>query len=242
MALAAAGHGAKGNGPALKVLAEAEAAHRRDHRPRPAHAWPSDSLLPDLPLGEAVQPWVRADFIDSRRMFMSLGRERFTGYVRLLSDDTHAAALVHEGSLVGAMFEWAGSVTWGAEAFSSIRDTIDSGHGLVETTRLAGEVFTATNLMITGPMVYEGLRGRFLRPAEFIDHLGGSGLLGALRAQSGERRGFVLLHNGVLGAYTSARPQLGANLRPVLELLDDPDCEVSVMGAETAPDLPLVIL
>jgi hypothetical protein len=242
MAVAVA-HGADQSDPLLKVVAEAESKHRRQRGDSIlGMAWPAESMLPPLPAGRVVQPGVRSDFVDLRRTFVSLGRDELTGYVRLRADDAQATALVSAGGVVAAAFEAEGRVILGTEAFARMRRTVDGGEGTIEVVELPEVVLGAVRQMLVGPVVFERLSGRFLRGAEFVDHLSEQTLTGGIQVRSGGRQGVVLLHDGVIGAYTARTPRPVAALDGVMELLEDPACEVSVNGGQVGATLPLMIL
>jgi hypothetical protein len=230
--------------PLLKVLSEAETSHAQRLRgDKVAGAdWPAETTLAPLPGGKVVQPPVRSDFLDLRRTLVSLGRDELTGYVHLTGDDLQAAALLAAGGVVAAVCEADGAVTSGTEAFSRIRRTVDSGEGSLEIIDLPAVVLSATQQMLAGPSVYGGLRGRFVRGAEFIDYMSEQTLTGGIHVKSGGRHGVVLLHDGVIGAYTSRNRRPVDSLDLVMTLLEDPDCEISVNGGQVGATLPLMIL
>lgn len=231
--------------PLLKVLSEAEARHARrlrgDHLAA-ARKWPTEKLIAPLPAGRVVQPPVRSDFLDLGRTLASLGHDRLSGYVRLVGDGLDAVALVSGGGVVAAMCQAQGRGTIGSEAFATLRRAVDGGDGLVDIVELPEVMLSALHQMFAGPTVYHGLRGRFLKGGEFIEHMSEQNLTGAIQVKSGGRRGVVLLQDGVLGAYTSRDPEPVDALDVVMELFADPDCEVTVTGGTATAMLPLTIL
>lgn len=232
-----------GGDPLLRVLADAETSVRRQRGDRPGRAeWPAEGMLPPLPAGRVVQAGVRCDFVDMRRAFVSLGRDELSGYVRLSSEGVHAAAMLSAGGVVAAVYEEAGAVLAGTEAFARMRRVVDSGQGMLEIVQLPEVVLGATRQMLVGPPVYQQLSGRFLRGAEFVDFMSEQTLTGGIQVRSGGRQGVVLLHDGVIGAYTSRSPKPAAALDEVMELFSDPTCEVSVNGGPVGATLPLMIL
>ncbi|MEA2684207.1 MAG: hypothetical protein QOK05_2535 [Chloroflexota bacterium] len=237
--------GKSGDSPLLQVLSEAESTHSRRMRGDKAsgsRSWPPEQLIAPLPAGKVVQPAVRADFIDLRRTLSSLAREELSGYVRLVADGVHCAALLSGGGVVAAICEADGEVAMGTEAFARMRRTVESGEGLVDIVSVPAVVLSALHLLIAGGAVYKGLRGKFLKGAEFIDYLSEQNLTGGVHVKSGGRHGVVLLHDGVLGAYTGRDPKPVDALEPVMELFDDPECEVWVNGGQAGATLPLMIL
>jgi hypothetical protein len=230
--------------PLLQVLSEAETSHSRRLRGDKVAAgdWPAETVLAPLPIGKVVQPPVRSDFLDLRRTFATLGRDELSGYVHLTGDGVQAAALLAGGGVVAAVCEADGAVSSGTEAFSRIRRAVDSGEGCVEIIDLPRVVLSAAQQLLAGPIVYEGLRGRFVRGAEFIDYMSEQTLTGGIHVKSGGRHGVVLLHDGVIGAYTSRNRKPVDSLDLVMSLLEDPDCEISVNGGQVGATLPLMIL
>ena len=243
MAVAVA-HGSTDTDPLMRVVAEAETKHVRQQRAGQGveAGWPSGALLPPLPAGRVVQQGVRCDFVDLRRTFVSLGRDELTGYVRLVADGVRGAALLSAGGVVAAVHEQDGQVIAGTEAFARMRRTADSGLGVIEVVQLPEVVLGAVRQMLVGPAVYSGLSGKFLRGGEFVDFMSEQALTGAIRVRSEGRQGVVLLHDGVIGAYTGRAPRPGDTLDGVMEMFADPACSVSMNGGQVGATLPLMIL
>lgn len=238
-------HKSGSDSPLLKVLSEAESSHTRRLRGRMAGAarhWPPGKLISPLPAGTVVQPPVRSDFLDLRRTFASLGQDELSGYVRLVGDGLDAVALLSDGGVVASMCEADGQVTIGSEAFATMWRTVDGGEGLLDIVELPAVVLSALHQLFVGPPVYQGLRGKFLKGEEFIEHMSEQALAGAIQVRSGSRCGVVLLHDGVLSAYTSRDPEPIDDLDQVMDLFADPDCEVSVNGGPAKAVLNLPIL
>jgi hypothetical protein len=235
---------ATGSSSLAEVLGEAEKHHHRRVRGVAVLAarWPADSVLPPLPAGRVIQSGVRCDFVDLRRTFVSLGRDELSGYVRLRAEAQQGAALLSAGGVVAAVHEAEGTVAQGTEAFARMRRAVDAGDGSIEIIELPGVVLGATRQMLVGPPLYRRLSGRFLVGGEFVDHMSEQCLTGAIVVRSAGRQGVVLLHEGIVGAYTARSPQPTDALEPVLELMEDPGCEVWVNGGRVETTLPLMIL
>lgn len=233
-----------GTDPLLRVVAEAEKNHARQQRAgqAPVTGWPAGAALPPLPAGRVVQQGVRCDFVDLRRTFASLAREELTGYVRLVADGVHAAALLAAGGVVAAVHEDQGQVVSGTEAFARMRRTADSGQGVVDVVQLPSVVVGAVRQLLVGPALYSGLSGRFLRGSEFVDFMSEQAITGGIRVRAAGGHAVVLLHEGIIGAYSARSPRPVDSLDAVMELFADPGCEVAANGGPLGPTLPLMIL
>src|SRR5207253_9624711 len=93
--------------------------------------------------GTILSDSLRTSFVDFPRLLATLGREGYTGYVRLLTDDASGLIVSREGSALECLYDGAaepGSLFLGKQALQAFNDDVTAGHGVLDVVGLSPEL------------------------------------------------------------------------------------------------------
>ena len=190
---------------------------RRKTDVRPGTRPPETMQLYPVPMGKAIHEGLTTGFIDFPKLLRTLRRDNLTGYVRLQSETFRGVMLFSSGAVVEAIYDSAGSVSTGKDAFEAVNGDIEEGNGTLDVIQLSPEMVTALYQLLTAPSIYEKLVARFIKADALLDFLRDAKASGAVIVRSGEQNGIVLLRDGeLLGAYTSASRDISESAEKVL--------------------------
>ena len=188
---------------------------------------PLDIVYP-LPSGRAQYEGLKSAFVDFPKLLRTLRGDQHTGYIRLTAPDFAGILLFHEGHLLEALSSTAGARS-GEAAFQAMRRSMDAGTGGLDVIDLAGETVEALAKLLTAPLLYTGLLGRFVNFDALIAFLNEEGVEGAVLVVGGADIGIILLSHGkVLGAYTQTNPALNTATTGVAKIATDKTARIEV--------------
>ncbi len=166
--------------------------------------------------------------MDFPRLLRTLRGDQHTGYIRLTAPDFSGILLFHQGHLLEALSSISGARS-GEAAFQAMRRSMDGGTGGLDVIDLAGETVEALAQLLTAPLLYTGLLGRFINFDALIAYLNEEGVEGAVLVAGGEDIGIILLSRGkVLGAYTQSNPALNTATTEVAKIATDKTARIEV--------------
>jgi hypothetical protein len=190
-------------------------------------AQPLDIVYP-LPSGRAQYEGLKSAFVDFPKLLRTLRGDQHTGYIRLTAPDFAGILLYHEGHLLEALSSNAGARS-GEAAFQAMRRSVDAGTGGLDVIDLAGETVEALAQLLTAPLLYTGLLGRFINFDALIAFLNEEGVEGAVLVVGGADIGIILLSHGkVLGTYTQTSPALDTATTEVAKIATDKTARIEV--------------
>jgi hypothetical protein len=190
-------------------------------------AQPLDIVYP-LPSGRAQYEGLKSAFVDFPKLMRTLRGDQHTGYIRLTAPDFGGILLFHQGHLLEALSSIAGARS-GEQAFQAMRRSMDGGTGSLDVIDLAGETVEALAQLLTAPLLYTGLLGRFINFDALIAYLNEEGVEGAVLVAGSADIGIILLSGGkVLGAYTQTNPALNTATTGVAKIATDKAARIEV--------------
>jgi hypothetical protein len=190
-------------------------------------AQPLDIVYP-LPSGRAQYEGLKSAFVDFPKLLRTLRGDQHTGYIRLTAPDFSGILLFHQGHLLESLSSNAGARS-GEAAFQAMRRSMDAGTGGLDVIDLAGETVEALAQLLTAPLLYTGLLGRFINFDSLISFLTEEGVEGAVLVVGSADIGIILLSSGkVLGAYTQANPALNTATTGVAKIAADKAARIEV--------------
>ena len=202
-------------------------------------ATPLDIVYP-LPSGRTQYEGLKSAFVDFPKLLRTLRGDQHTGYVRLTSPDFSGVLLFHEGHLLEALSSTPGAQS-GEAAFQAVRRSMEAGTGTIDVIDLAGDTVDALAQLLTAPLLFTGLLGRFINFDALLAYLNEAGVEGAVLAIGGEDVGIILLSQGqVLGAYTQSNPALSTATTGVAKIAAEKTARIEVKsgaGAVAAIDV-----
>jgi hypothetical protein len=200
-------------------------------------AQPLDVVYP-LPSGRAQYEGLKSAFVDFPKLLRTLRGDQHTGYIRLTAPDFSGILLFHEGHLLEALSSNAGARS-GEAAFQAMRRSMDAGTGGLDVIDLAGETVEALAQLLTAPLLYTGLLGRFINFDALLAFLNEEGVEGAVLVVGSADIGIILLSRGkVLGAYTQTSPALNTATTGVAKIATDKTARIEVKSG-TGTVVPL---
>ena len=200
-------------------------------------AQPLDVVYP-LPSGRAQYEGLKSAFVDFPKLLRTLRGDQHTGYIRLTAPDFSGILLFHEGHLLEALSSNAGARS-GEAAFQAMRRSMDAGTGGLDVIDLAGETVEALAQLLTAPLLYTGLLGRFINFDALLAFLTEEGVEGAVLVVGSADIGIILLSGGkVLGAYTQTSPALNTATTGVAKIATDKTARIEVKSG-TGTVVPL---
>ena len=202
-------------------------------------AAPLDIVYP-LPSGRTQYEGLKSAFVDFPKLLRTLRGDQHTGYVRLNSPDFSGVLLFHEGHLLEALSSTPGAPS-GEAAFQAVRRSMEAGTGTLDVIDLSGDTVDALAQLLTAPLLFTGLLGRFINFDALLAYLNEASVEGAVLAVGGDDVGIILLSQGqVLGAYTRSNPALSTATTGVAKIAAEKTARIEVKsgaGAVAAIDV-----
>jgi hypothetical protein len=166
--------------------------------------------------------------VDFPKLLRTLRGDQHTGYIRLTAPDFAGILLFHQGHLLEALSSNVGARS-GEAAFQAMRRSMDAGTGGLDVIDLAGETVEALAQLLTAPLLYTGLLGRFINFDALIAFLNEESVEGAVLVAGSADVGIILLSHGkVLGAYTQTSPALNTATTGVAKIAADKTARIEV--------------
>jgi hypothetical protein len=211
------------------------------HRPSPKHG---REPIP-VPAGQVIYDSLKTSFVDFPRLITTLEREGYTGYVRLLTDESSGLILFREGSALECMYdagdEKAGLVL-GKQALQHFNDDVNSGHGVLDVVGLSPELIDGLyELTVSRPM-YTELYASWVDMKALLKFLNDRKLSGSVMIRAAAGTGVIILAEGELaGAYTSESRDISDKPDRALALCEDPNAMIEIKSADAPTHTPLDI-
>ena len=227
--------------PAEPAAPAAKSPKRRRSDQRPGTRPPETMELYPVPRGKLIYESLTASFVDFPKVLRSLGKDNHTGYVRLSGEGFDGVLLFSAGAVVESIYDAAGEVSTGKDAFDEFASHIEAGEGELDVIELSPELVTALYQLLTAPSLYERLMGRFIRADALLEHLSELGASGAVIVRSEGENGIVLFRDGqVLGSYTGGSRDVDTKPTKFLALCEKPQAEIEVRGGPVPEMLPVM--
>jgi len=208
-----------------------------------AGAEPLDILYP-LPAGRVQYEGLKSAFVDFPKLLRTLRGDQHTGYVRLTSPDFSGVLLFQRGHLLESLSNVPGAAA-GEPAFQAMRRSMDAGNGNLDVIDLAGETVDALAQLLTAPLLYTGLLGRFVNFDALLAYLTEEAVEGAVLVIGATDVGIILLtHGKVLGAYTRGTPTLSTATTGVAKVAAEKTARIEVKsgtGTVSAIDVEIAL-
>jgi hypothetical protein len=188
---------------------------------------PLDILYP-LPSGRSQYEGLKSAFVDFPKLLRTLRGDQHTGYVRLTGGDFSGVLLFHSGQLLQALSSDAHAQA-GDSAFLAVRRQMDAGTGTIDVIELSGDVVDALAQLLTAPLLYTGLLGRFVNFNSLLEYLAEEKVEGAVVVVGAEDVGIILFRQGeVLGAYTKVTASLDTSTGAVAKIAAEKTARIEV--------------
>jgi hypothetical protein len=193
-------------------------------------------ILYPLPAGRVQYEGLKSAFVDFPKLLRTLRGDQHTGYVRLTAPDFSGMLLFQQGHLLDARSSVAGA-PGGEAAFLALRRTVEAGTGTLDVIDLSGETVEAVAQLLTAPLLFTGLLGRFVNFDALLAYLAEEVVDGAVVVVGSADIGIILLSQGhVLGAYTQGNPALSTATAGVGKIATDKTARIEVKsGTGAAP-------
>ena len=208
-----------------------------------AGAVPLEILYP-LPAGRVQYEGLKSAFVDFPKLLRTLRGDQHTGYVRLTAPDFSGVLLFQRGHLLEALSNVPGAQA-GEQAFQAMRRSMDAGNGSLDVIDLAGETVDALAQLLTAPLLYTGLLGRFVNFDALLAYLTEESVEGAVLVMGATDVGIILLtHGKVLGAYTRSTPTLSTATTGVAKVAGEKTARIEVKsgtGTVSAIDVEIAL-
>ncbi|MFZ0217330.1 MAG: DUF4388 domain-containing protein [Candidatus Dormiibacterota bacterium] len=201
------------------------------YRPTPKHG---REPIP-VPHGKVVYDSLKASFVDFPRLITTLERERYTGYVRLLTEESSGLIFFREGQALECVFDRGDepTVELSTRGLKSFFDAVSSGSGVLDVVSLSPELVDGLYQLTTSDPIYTELYASWVDPRALLEFLANRHLTGTVMVQSNDAIGVILLAGGDLaGAYTSRSREIADNAEAVLSLCDDPKAMIEVKATD----------
>ncbi|MGD0833564.1 MAG: DUF4388 domain-containing protein [Candidatus Dormibacteria bacterium] len=231
--------------PRYQEPAPVEAPRYQQPAPAPAPAAPEPSVLGaravppldivyPLPAGRAQYQGLKSAFVDFPKLLRTLRGDQQTGYVRLSGGNFSGMLLFHKGRLLEALSSDP-SARSGPTAFQAFRRSMEAGNGSLDVVDLAVDTVDALARLLSAPLMYTGLLGRFINFDALLGHLNEEKVDGAVVVVGADDIGVVLLSQGqVLGAFTRSNPALSTATSGVARIAGEKTARIEVnSGAGT---------
>jgi len=198
------------------------------------------AIMYPLPAGRDQYEGLKSAFVDFPKLLRTLRGDQHTGYVRLTAPDFSAMLLFHQGHLLDARSSTPGARE-GDAAFQAIRRSMDAGAGTLDVIDLASEIVEGIGILLTAPLLYTGLLGRFVNFDALLAYLTEETVDGAVLVVGSSDVGIILLSRGhVLGSYTQTNPAISTATTGVGKIATDKAARIEVKsgtGAMVAIDV-----
>ena len=191
-----------------------------------------------MPPGESLQR-LRSDFVALDKMLATMAGNKFTGYLRVHSDDLNGVVLLVEGGVVETLFDIAPVVVTGQRALGLVAATVAQGEGELDIVPLDADVVLGLYQLLTAPSLYENLFARFVDVPGLLEYLSETGVSGSVIVTNGEEQGVILMRDGnLLTAYTSRSMNPESAPEMLMTLCQTPTTEIEVRSSNLPSDLP----
>jgi hypothetical protein len=202
-----------------------QSAPRRNHEPIP------------VPQGQVVYDSLKSSFVDFPRLLTTLEREGYTGYVRLVTENTNGLIFFRDGQALESVFDRGGSeVEQGTTALLSFQQEVTTGNGELDVVSLSSELVDGLYQMTTAEPMYTDLYASWVDSRALVEFLSNRGLNGTVTVRARDGVGVMILAEGDLaGAYTSQSREISDRADAVLALCDDPEAMIEVKTARGIP-------
>jgi hypothetical protein len=200
---------------------------------------PLEMVYP-LPAGRPQYEGLKSAFVDFPKLLRTLRGDQHTGYVHLEGPDFSGALLFHEGRLLEALSNEPGAQN-GEAAFQAVRRSMEAGTSTLDVIDLPPDTVEALAHLLTAPLLYTGLLGRFVNFDALLAHLQDERVEGAVIVVGAGDVGIILLSQGqLLGAYTQTSPALSSTASGVGKIAGENGARIEVksgVGAVAAIDV-----
>ncbi len=201
---------------------------------------PALEMVYPLPSGRAQYEGLKSAFVDFPKLLRTLRNDQHTGYVRLDGGGFSGILLFHEGHLLEALSSEPGAQN-GDAAFQAVRRSMEAGTSTLDVIDLGGDTVDALAQLLTAPLMYTGLLGRFVNFEALLAYLTEEKVEGAVVVVGADDVGIILLSQGqVLGAYTRSTPGLSNATTGVGKIASENGARIEVksgVGAVSAIDV-----
>ena len=198
-------------------------------------------ILYPLPSGRAQYEGLKSAFVDFPKLLRTLRGDQHTGYVRLSAPDFSGMLLFQQGHLLEARSSAVGAAAAGEPAFLAMRRTVEAGTGSLDVIDLAADTVEAIAQLLSAPLLFTGLLGRFVNFDALLAYLSEEISEGAVVVVGSADVGIILINEGrVLGAYTQSNPALSTAAAGVAKIATDKTARIEVKsgaGAASAIDV-----
>ncbi|MGI8609610.1 MAG: hypothetical protein ACR2MY_10360 [Candidatus Dormibacteria bacterium] len=191
-----------------------------------------------MPPGESLQR-LRSDFVALDKMLATMAGNKFTGYLRVHSDELNGVVLLVEGGVVETLFDIAPVVVTGERALGLVAATVAAGEGELDIVSLDADVVMGVFQLLTAPSLYENLFARFVDVPGLLEYLSETGVSGSVIVTNGEEQGVILMREGnLLTAYTSRSMNPESAPEMLMKLCQTPTTEIEVRSGRLPENNP----
>jgi hypothetical protein len=189
-----------------------------------------------LPAGAMLFGPLSSSYVDGPSLLRELGVRGHSGAVLSAGEGRAQAAILHRGEVIGLV----AAGRSGTRRLEGLRLPVagqEPEHDLTVPV-YRPEVAVALAQLVNLPARFRRMHTSFIRMPELLEHLGETGMTGAVRVTTADDVGVLLLAGGVpLGAYTARRPEL-EDAEILTRLCATGDAEIDVHAAPAEGDPP----
>ncbi|HEV2952615.1 MAG TPA: hypothetical protein VG015_00810 [Candidatus Dormibacteraeota bacterium] len=195
------------------------------HRPEPKVA---REPFP-VPAGQLIYDSLKTSFVDFPRVISTLEKEGYTGYIRLLTDDSSGLIFFREGAALECVYDDGHTVARGKDALAALNDDVTRGSGVLDVVALSSELVAGLFDLTISEAVYTELYAGWVDIKGLISFLKDRNQTCVITARAQGVTGVVILTDGdLVGCYTSESRDISLELDPVLNLCQDPQTMIEV--------------
>ncbi len=197
-----------------------------------------------VPHGQVQYDSLKSSFVDFPRLITTQERDRFTGYIRLLTDVASGLIFFREGRVLECVFDRGTepTVELSMRGLRSLNDAVSSGEGVLDVVSLSAELVDGLYQLTTSDPIYTELYASWVNPRALLEFLASRKLTGTLMVLSKEAIGVILLAGGDLaGAYTSLARDISDTPDEVLALCEDSEAMIEIKATDAAEPRPLEV-
>jgi hypothetical protein len=195
-----------------------------------------------VPHGQVQYDSLKSSFVDFPRLITTQERDRFTGYIRLLTDEASGLIFFRDGRVLECVFDRGNepTVELSMRGLRSLNEAVSSGDGVLDVVSLSAELVDGLYQLTTSDPIYTELYASWVNPRGLLEFLANRKLTGTVMVLSKEAIGVILLSGGDLaGAYTSQARDIADSPDEVLALCEDKDAMIEVKATDDAQPRPL---
>lgn len=189
-----------------------------------------------LPSGAMLFGPLSSAYVDGPSLLRELGHRAHSGAVLSAGGGRAQAVILHRGEVLALV----AAGRSGTRRIERLRLPVagqEPEHDLTVPV-YRPEVAVALAQLVNLPARFRRMHTSFIRMPELLDHLGETGMTGAVRVTTADDVGVLLLAGGVpLGAYTARRPEL-EDVEILTRLCATGDAEIDVHAAPAEGDPP----